>query len=59
MRAAWFIEKFELVLDCNNYENYSPKSRTPQQPQNVGGNSAMTENSIIFYKWILRKTFGQ
>jgi hypothetical protein len=35
MRAAWFIGKFELNLNCTKYPNYSPKSRTPQQPQNV------------------------
>ena len=30
MRAVWFIEKLELVLNCNNYENLNPKSRTSQ-----------------------------
>jgi hypothetical protein len=30
MRAVWFIGKFGLVLDCNNYENLNPKSRTSQ-----------------------------
>jgi radical SAM superfamily enzyme YgiQ (UPF0313 family) len=35
MRAAWFIGKFELLLNCTKYPIYSPKSRTPQQPQNV------------------------
>jgi uncharacterized protein with ParB-like and HNH nuclease domain len=35
MRATWFIGKFELLLNCTKYPNYSPKSRTPQQPQNV------------------------
>jgi hypothetical protein len=38
MRATWFIGKFELLLNCTKHPNYSPKSRTPQQPQNVGGN---------------------
>jgi hypothetical protein len=37
MRAVWFIGKFELDLICTKYPNYSPKSRTPQQPQNVSG----------------------
>ena len=37
MRAVWFIGKFELLLNCTKYQNYSPKSRTPQQPQNVSG----------------------
>ena len=35
MRAAWFIGKIELLLNCTKYPNYSPKSRTPQQPQHV------------------------
>jgi pyridoxal/pyridoxine/pyridoxamine kinase len=35
MRAVWFIGKFELLLNCTKYPNYSPKSRTPQQPQHV------------------------
>mgnify|MGYP006936215656 CR=1 FL=1 len=35
MRAVWFIGKFELLLNCTKYPIYSPKSRTPQQPQNV------------------------
>jgi uncharacterized membrane protein len=35
MRAVWFIGKFELLLNCTKNPNYSPKSRTPQQPQNV------------------------
>ena len=35
MRAAWFIGKFELLLNCTKYPIYSPKSRTPQQPQHV------------------------
>jgi len=39
MRAAWFIGKFELLLNCAKYPIYSPKSRTPQQPQHVGGNA--------------------
>lgn len=30
MRAVWFIDKFELLLDCTKHPNYSPKSRTPQ-----------------------------
>jgi hypothetical protein len=30
MRAVWFIGKFGLVLDCNNYENQTSKSRTSQ-----------------------------
>jgi len=39
MRAVWFIGKFKLLLNCTNYPNYSPKSRTPQQPQNVSSNA--------------------
>jgi hypothetical protein len=35
MRAVWFIGKFELLLYCTKHPIYSPKSRTPQQPQNV------------------------
>jgi len=35
MRATWFIGKFELLLNCTKYPIYSPKSRTPQQPQHV------------------------
>jgi hypothetical protein len=35
MRAVWFIGKFELLLNCTKHPNYSPKSRTPQEPQNV------------------------
>ncbi len=35
MRAAWFIGKFDLHLNCTKYPNYSPKSRTPQQPQTL------------------------
>ena len=38
MRAVWFIGKFELLLNCTKHPNYSPKSRTPQQPQHVIGN---------------------
>jgi len=30
MRVVWFIGKLELVLNCNNYENLNPKSRTSQ-----------------------------
>jgi hypothetical protein len=30
MRAVWFIGKFQLVLNCNNYENQTSKSRTSQ-----------------------------
>ncbi len=30
MRVVWFIGKFELVLNCNNYENQTSKSRTSQ-----------------------------
>ncbi len=30
MRAVCFIGKFELVLNCNNYENQTSKSRTSQ-----------------------------
>jgi hypothetical protein len=30
MRAVCFIRKLELVLNCNNYENLNPKSRTSQ-----------------------------
>jgi hypothetical protein len=39
MRAVWFIGKFELLLNCTKHPIYSPKSRTPQQPQHVIGNS--------------------
>jgi hypothetical protein len=39
MRATWFIGKFELVLNYTKYPIYSPKSRTPQQPQNVMPNA--------------------
>ncbi len=42
MRAAWFIGKFELLLNCTKYPIYSPKSRTPQYPQNVGGHCKAT-----------------
>jgi hypothetical protein len=45
MRAAWFIGKFELLLNCTKYPNYSPKSRTPQQPQNVGSNHKTTNHN--------------
>ncbi|MBL7801295.1 MAG: hypothetical protein JNL95_11260 [Chitinophagales bacterium] len=38
MRAAWFIGKFDLYLNSTKYPIYSPKSRTPQQPQNVSRN---------------------
>ena len=30
MRAVCFIRKFELDLNCNNYENQTSKSRTSQ-----------------------------
>jgi len=43
MRAVWFIDKFELLLNCTKYPNYTPKSRTPQQPQHVGGHAIETD----------------
>jgi hypothetical protein len=45
MRAAWFIGKFELLLNCTKYPNYSPKSRTPQQPQHVSSH-LMTKKTL-------------
>ena len=30
MRAVCFIGKFQLLLNCNNYENQTSKSRTSQ-----------------------------
>ena len=30
MRAVCFIRKFQLLLNCNNYENQTSKSRTSQ-----------------------------
>jgi hypothetical protein len=39
MRVVWFIGKFELLLDCTKYPIYSPKSRTPQEPQHVASNA--------------------
>jgi hypothetical protein len=47
MRAAWFIGKFELLLNCTKYPNYSPKSRTPQQPQNVSSLNYFVDNQIV------------
>ena len=44
MRAVWFIGKFELLLNCTKYPIYSPKSRTPQQPQNVSSNAPRGRN---------------
>ena len=53
MRAVWFIAKFELLLNCNKHPNYSPKSRTPQEPQNVGckfyGQNIYNEKDIQSY----------
>ena len=51
MRAVWFIGKFELLLNYTKYPNYSPKSRTPQQPQHVVGNAILTD--IIQYNIVI------
>jgi len=55
MRAVWFIGKFELDLDCNKNENYSPKPSTPQQPQNVIAN--FLNDTINDFKVTKRQTF--
>ena len=46
MRAVWFIGKFELLLSCTKYPIYSPKSRTPQEPQNVMPNAKRHPTNI-------------
>jgi len=46
MRAVWFIGKFELLLNCTKHPNYSPKSRTPQQPQHVSTHPKKTTTVI-------------
>jgi len=48
MRATWFIGKFELLLNCTKYPIYSPKSRTPQQPQHVGSKRSEERQFYIF-----------
>ena len=56
MRAVWFIGKFELLLNFTKYPNYSPKSRTPQQPQNVGCNFKKRKTDKYFTMKLLLLT---
>jgi hypothetical protein len=52
MRAVWFIEKFELVLNCNNYENQTSKSRTSQTRKTLAATAfqgfALTIFQVVF-----------
>ena len=48
MRAVWFIGKFELLLNYTKYPIYSPKSRTPQEPQNVNCKWLKKPNMTIY-----------
>ena len=45
MRVDCFIGKFELHLDYIKHPNYSPKSRTAQQPQHVTTNAKKTDDT--------------
>ena len=45
MRAVCFIGKFQLLLDCNKYENHTSKSRTAQTCKTLGASGFEHSNS--------------
>jgi hypothetical protein len=55
MRAVCFIRKFDLDLNCNNYENLNPKSRTSQTRKTLAVMPSETknENSKITMKKLI------
>ena len=62
MRAVCFIRKFQLLLNCNNYENLNPKSRTSQTRKTLCASLNMTKmrNKItVFLLLFSLATFGQ
>jgi hypothetical protein len=44
MRAVCFIRKFQLLLNCNNYENLNPKSRTSQTRKTLAATVSKMKN---------------
>jgi hypothetical protein len=48
MRAVCFIRKFQLLLNCNNYENLNPKSRTSQTRKTLAASNPDDFNDIYF-----------
>jgi hypothetical protein len=62
MRAVCFIRKFQLLLDCNNYENQTSKSRTSQTRKTLAvmlteRNRQYLINNYIFVDNITIKTW--